>query len=172
MPASSVVQFRTRINRLEHLLGVHYLEVPQEVVQQLGGKFNVRLLCTVNGNLTFQCGLVALGGGMAYISINNKRMKQLKVKNGDEATVVLEKDNSEFGVEIPEELVELLNQDEEGMKRFKMLVPSKQRYIIQYVSTVKSSQLRIDRSIMLINNLKTFPIGKESFKGLLGIDGN
>ncbi|MCC9134945.1 YdeI/OmpD-associated family protein [Pontibacter silvestris] len=168
MPPSSIVQFRTCINRLEHLLGVHYLEIPQEVVQQLSGKFKVRLLCTVNSTLTFPCGLVALGGGMAYISINNKRMKQLKARSGDEVEVLLEKDNSEFGVEMPEELAELLEQDDEGRRRFKKLAPGKQRYIIQYVSSVKSCQLRIDRSVMLIENLKALPVGKESFRGIWG----
>lgn len=148
---------------------MHYLEVPQKIIKQLGGKFSMRLLCTVNGALTFQCGLVALGNGDAYISINAKRMKQLNVTFGSKVAVELKKDESKYGMQMPEELAELLAQDTEGMKRFKKLAPGKQRYIIHYVSTVKSTQLRINRAILLIENLKKLPVGKESFREMLGL---
>lgn len=161
--------YTTPIRRLAYLMGVHYVEVPEEEVQQLGGKLNVRLLCTINGAITFQCGLVALGQGSGYISLNAKRMKQAKVRHGDEVTVALAKDCSAYGVEMPPELAELLQQDEEGSQRFHLLAPGKQRYIIQYVGGVKSSQLRIDRAILLIGNLKRLPQGKESFRDMLGI---
>ena len=161
------INYRSYINKLPHLPG-HYIEVPPDVVQQLGGKFKVRLLCTINDKLTFQGGLVALGVGAGYISINNKRLKQLGLQQGDEVQVKLEPDESEFGMEIPEELTELFNQDEEGKRRFDLLPPGKQRYIIYYVSGVKSSQLRIDRALLLINNLKQLPVGKESFREMLG----
>jgi antitoxin component of MazEF toxin-antitoxin module len=161
------INYKSYVNKLPHLPG-HYFEVPPEIVQQLGGKFKVRLLCTINNKLTFQGGLVALGGGSGYISINNKRLKQLGLKSGDKVQVKLETDQSEFGMEIPEELAELFNQDTEGKRRFDMLTPGKQRYIIYYVAGVKNSQLRIDRALLLIENLKCLPIGKESFKEMLG----
>lgn len=168
--SASIIKFNTSIHRLEHLVGMHYLEVSEKVVQQLGGKLKIRLLCTLNNAITFQCGLVALGSGKAYISINAKRMKQLGLKQGDKVAVALEKDSSKYGMEVPEELSELLAQDDEGRKRFNRLTPGKQRYIIHYVSSVKSSQLRIDRAILLITNLKRLPPGKEDFRGMLGLD--
>lgn len=164
----TIIRYKTPIRRLEHLVGMHYLEVPRLIVQQLGGKFNLRLLCTVNGMLTFQGGLVALGQGDAYISINNKRLKQLGVKYGDFVSVMLQEDKSQYGMAMPEELAELLRQDEAGLKRFNQLTPGRQRYIIHYVSAVKSTQLRIDRAITLIQNLKQLPVGKESFREMLG----
>ncbi|MEI6575930.1 MAG: DUF1905 domain-containing protein [Bacteroidota bacterium] len=63
------VTFTTNIYLLNHLPGMRYLLIPKEVVESLGGKMSKRLLCTVNGTLTYQCGLVALGDGQAYISI-------------------------------------------------------------------------------------------------------
>ncbi|MEJ8758538.1 YdeI/OmpD-associated family protein [Pontibacter sp. H259] len=158
--------YKTHINKLPHLPG-HYIEVPAEVVEQLGGNFKVRVLCTVNNKLTFQGGLVALGGGAGYININNARLKKLGLQDGTEVQVSLDSDESEFGMEVPEELTELLNQDEEGKRRFALLPPGKQRYIIYYVAGVKSSQLRIDRALLLINNLKQLPLGKESFREML-----
>jgi Bacteriocin-protection, YdeI or OmpD-Associated/Domain of unknown function (DUF1905) len=171
MSFSEQIHFLTKIYRLEHLLGVHYLEVPSDIVQRLGGKISVRVLCSVNDCDPFQSGLVALGYGNAYITINSKRMKQLRLKVGDEIQVVLEKDTSAYGMELPEELSALLEQDEEALKRFNGLSPGKQRYIIYYVSQVKNSQLRIDRAISLMSNLKRLPDnGKESFREMLGLE--
>ncbi|KAA5545758.1 YdeI/OmpD-associated family protein [Adhaeribacter rhizoryzae] len=165
----SVITYATPIGRLEYLVGMHYLEVPAEILQQLGGKFNMRLLCTVNHKLTFQGGLMALGQGNAYISINNKRLKQLGVKYGDVVQVTLQEDKSQYGMDMPEELAELLQQDNIGRERFDQLTPGRQRYIIHYVSAVKNPQLRIDRAILLIENLKQLPLGKESFREMLGL---
>jgi uncharacterized protein YdeI (YjbR/CyaY-like superfamily) len=97
-------------------------------------------------------------------------MKQLGLRMGEEATVALEPDHSTYGAEVPEELTELLRQDEEGHERFHVLSPGKQRYIIHYVGAVKSSQLRIDRAIRLIENLKRLPRGKEDFREILGLE--
>jgi hypothetical protein len=164
-----LLNFDTHIDTLEYLLGVNYLHVPASVVKKLGGINKApRLLCTVNGKLTFQCGLMALSQGNAYISINKARMKKLNLKTGDEVTVKLEKDDSEYGLPMSEELETVLNQDQEGFRRFKLLTPGVQRYIIQYVNTVKNPQLRIDRSLMLIYNLKQTTEGKETFRAIIG----
>lgn len=164
------ITYQTRIYKLEHLVGMHYFEVPPDIIDQLGGTFKMRLLCTINNKLTFQGGLVALGNGSGYVSINAARLKKLGLKFKDEITVSLKEDNSEYGMDMSDELKELLAQDEEGMRRFKQLTPGKQRYIIHYVNSVKSSQLRIDRAILLITNLKRTKEGKESFRAMLGLE--
>ncbi|MBB6612958.1 DUF1905 domain-containing protein [Pontibacter sp. Tf4] len=161
------INYKTCISKLPHLPG-HYIEVPPAIVEQLGGRFKVRLLCTLNDKLTFQAGLVALGKGAGYISMNNARLKKLGLQSGSDVQVSLAPDESEFGMEVPEELTELLAQDDEGKRRFELLPPGKQRYIIYYVAGVKSTQLRIDRALLLINNLKQLPVGKESFREMLG----
>jgi len=160
------MKFTAHVYRLNHL-NTHYIEIPVPIVKKLGGKFNVRLLCTINHQLTFQCGIVALGEGKGYISLNAKRLKELKLKTGDEILVVLKNDDSEFGAELPEELVEVFAQDNDGLKRFQKLVPGKQRFIIRHVCAVKNTQLRIDRALTLIGNLKRLAPGKETFKGMM-----
>lgn len=147
---------------------MHYLEIPQEVVQQLG-TLKQRLHCTVNAKVKFQCGLMALGEGKAYISISKKRMQELGVKLEDTVTVKLEKDDSTYGTEMPAEMEELLRQDEEGNRRFLLLKPGMQRYMLNHVGAVKSVQLRVDRAITLIENLKKLPEGKEDFRAMLGL---
>lgn len=162
------ISFKSKIYKLKHLLNATYIEVPADVVETLG-TLKIRLICTVNGSLSFQCGLMALKNGSAYITLNNKRLKELGVKYGDAVSVSLTKDESKYGMDVPEELQELLKQDDEGNRRFDLLAPGMQRYIIYYVAQVKSSNLRLERSLKLINNLKKLKEGKEDFRQILGL---
>lgn len=60
-------------------------------------------------------------------------MKAAKIKFGQEATVNLKLDLSPYSMEMPEELVALLEQDEAGKSRFDQLTPGKQRTIMHSV---------------------------------------
>jgi hypothetical protein len=161
------ISFKTHIDKLSYLK-TFYLEIPAVVVKKIGGIGKQRLLCEVNKQLKFQCGLMSLPEGKAYISINSKRMKELAVGMGDFVDITLTEDKSEFGVDVPEELTELFKQDPEGKRRFDVLKPGMQRYILNYVNTVKSSQLKLERAFTLITNLKNLTQGKETFKEILG----
>ncbi len=161
------VSLKTHIDKLSYL-NTFYLEIPESVVKKVGGFGKTRLFCEVNKAIKFQCGLMALGEGKAYISINSKRMKELGVRKGDLVSVTLTEDTSEYGIVMPEELAELFSQDPEGKRRFDLLSPGKKRYILNYVDAIKSAQLRAERAFLLISNLKTLPLGKEHFRDMLG----
>lgn len=109
-----------------------------------------------------------LADGKGYITISAKRMKEYGVGVDDRVKVELSYDQSEYGMPMPEELSVYLEQDPEGAQRFNQLTPAKKRYIIYYVNQVKSSQLRIDRSIKVIENLKKTIPGKEDFRVVFG----
>jgi hypothetical protein len=159
------------VGRLAYLGGMNYIEVPEAIVKKLGGLNKQRLLCSVNGKPHFSCGLMALRDGKAYIMFSKKRMKEAGVDVEDKIDVVLEPDHSEFGMELSDELREVLESDPEAESRFRNLTPGKQRNIIHYVSQVKSPQLRVDRALKLMNNLKALPPGKETVRAIfLGHD--
>lgn len=161
------INFKSAIFRLNYLLGVHYVEIPKKVMSLFFGK---RIICYLNDRISFQCGIVSLGNGKGYITVNNKRLTQLGLAFGDSVLIKLEIDSSEYGMEVPIELIELLQQDEIGNERFGQQTKGMQRYIIYYISQVKSSQKRIDRALFLIENLKKLSPGKETFRELLGKD--
>lgn len=147
-------------------LGYTFIVVPSDVVKEVGG-FGTRLLCSVNGNEKIHSGLMPKGDGNGYIIINGKRQKEWGVSLNDTLEATIEIDTSKYGMELSEELEALLEQDKVGAALFEKLTPGQQRYIIHYVGSVKSSQLKIDRAIMLIENLKTMP-DKFDFRHLLG----
>ncbi|MBK9637009.1 MAG: YdeI/OmpD-associated family protein [Bacteroidetes bacterium] len=160
------VSFTSRIGKLDYLMGVHYVEVPATIVKKLGGLNKQRLFCSINKHSKFQCGMMALGEGRGYITINKKKLKEFSIALGDKIDVTLEPDKSEFGMEVPEELIEIFAQDPEAEKRFMNISGGKQRNIIYYVIGVKNSDKRIERALKLINNLKACPEGKETARGI------
>ena len=160
------VSFASRIGKLDYLMGVHYVEVPANIVKKLGGLNKQRLFCSINKHPKFQCGMMALGEGRGYITVSKKKLKEFSITLGDKIDVTLEPDKSEFGMEVPEELIEIVAQDTEAEKRFMSISGSKQRNIIYYVIGVKNSDKRIERALKLINNLKACPEGKETARGI------
>lgn len=163
-----MIIFRTTIGRLEYLMNVAYLLVPAAVVKKVGGIGKQRLICTVNGLVRWQCGLVNLSGGDAYISFSKERMRKANATVGGTVEVKLEEDKSEFGTAVPEELTELLMQDEEGKVRFDLLKPAMKRYLLNHIGGAKSTEKRIERAVTIITNLKNLQKGKETFREMLG----
>lgn len=162
------LEFTTTIGVLRHLMNASYIEVPKNIIDQLGG-FNNRLICTVNNVLSYQCGTMALGEGRGYITLSKARIKKLKVAEGSIVKIILEPDHSEFGTTVPEELEAVFATDSEGFERFSKLSKGLQRYVINHVAAVKATEKRIERALLLIGNLKNEPVGKENFRSMLGL---
>ncbi len=150
-------------------VGYTHITVPPEIVKKVGG-YNTRLMCSINGNENIHCGLMSKGDGQGLIIINKKRQKAWDLNFRDEITATIELDTSKYGMQMCEELEALLDQDREGFNTFEKITAGQQRYIIHYVGNVKSSQKRIDRAIMLIENLKTMPPGKFDYRHLMGME--
>jgi hypothetical protein len=160
-------KLRAKIEKLSDW-NMHYFTVPKKIFTEMGGKYKVRLKCRIEKNPSFSCGLMPLGGGVPFIMLSKKKMKDLELKAGKKIEVFLEIDTSKYGMEMPAELKEVLRQDTQGKKRFHKLTPGKQRNIIHYVSSVNDTEKKVDRAVTLIENLKRTPEGKESLWGLLG----
>jgi hypothetical protein len=165
--------FDSPIDYLEKLK-LHYISVPEVILKKhhsekdTGSVYNQRFEITVNDEVTWKAGSVSLGNQTAYITISKARMKQLSVDRGDSVTITLKKDTSKYGMDVPEEFEELLNQDEYAKKRFESLSMGLQRAVIYVVAQLKSSQRRIDKSVFLMENLKKAPVGKETMRDILG----
>ena len=136
--------------------------------EDTGSVFNQRFQITINDSVSWKAGSVALGDRVAYISISKARMKQLEVHLGDSVKVLLQKDTSLYGMDVPEEFTELLNQDEHAKERFELLSLGLRRAVIYVVAQLKSSQKRIDKSVFLMENLKRTPVGRETMRHILG----
>jgi hypothetical protein len=149
------VHFESRLDRLPRKGGEFYIMVPDEVAQHfVEGRRPARVRCRLNGHVDFQCAIRPKGGGGFYINVGAPLRQEGKLGLGQMLHVEVRKDDSELGRDMPEELHELLELDEEGKRRFFASLPSHRRAIIHYIAGAKSVQIRIDRAIMMINRLK------------------
>jgi hypothetical protein len=148
------MEFRARLENFHTKLWTYHIKVPKTIARHFIEQGDKRVVATLNGSLSFQCAIMPAGEGVHFINLNKKIRDQLKLKEGTMITVSLEKDNSEYGLPFPEELKELLEQDPKGHQLFHALTPGKQRNMIYAVNQVKSAELRIHRSLVLVEHLK------------------
>lgn len=159
------MEFVTKLDNFKTRLWTFHIKVPKPIAMHYLEQGDKRVVATLNNRLTFQCAIMPAGDGVYFINLNKKIRDQLQIKEGRKISVELKKDSSEYGLPFPEELKELLDQDKEGNKLFHELTPGKQRNIIYVVSQVKSLDLRIHRSLVILDHLKRNN-GKINFREL------
>ena len=157
------MKFKTTIGTLSSKVYNLHIHIPAEVYDKITKDGNKRILCSVNDNEYFHAGLMPKGDGNYFIMMNKARMKAYKLTIGDTIQVKLEKDTSKYGMAIPKEFEEVLETDPEGLEWFEKLTDGKKRNLIHMVATVKSTDLKIVKSLIIIDHLKANK-GKLDFK--------
>jgi hypothetical protein len=146
------------------LWGFHIVVLEPQARPFLAGN-DRRVVCTLNGIVELQCALMPKGDGHFFININKKTRDKLKLQLGSMVAVSIRKDDSEYGLPMPEELAEVLSQDEEGHRLFHALTPGKQRTLLYYVGQPKTTDIRLKRAVVFTEHLKANK-GKIDFKQL------
>lgn len=91
-----------------------------------------------------------------FILLNQDLVKKLQLSKGQEVSITLKADISKYGMEMPEELAEVLTQDVEADRYFSDLTPGKQRSLIYIVAKVKRTQSRINKALAIAEHLCEF----------------
>lgn len=134
-----------------------HLIVPADIASALLANDAKRVVATLHARehqYEYQCGLIPRGKGKTVIMVNKEIRTKLKIDAGARVKIQLRKDESEYGLAMPEELAELMHQDEEGNRLFHALTEGKQRSLLYVVSSQKNPQRRIERAIVVIEHLK------------------
>ena len=148
------VKFKTELVRSTTDSGWHFLLVKKEIVAKFGfeGKFK-RVVCTINEGEGFQCALLPWGE-LFYIIVNKKKRDAIGIVAGDTVNVLLVKDESKYGLPMPEEFEEVLKQDPEGDKLFHGLTAGKQRSLLYQLSKPRDIDVRIHQALIIVEHLK------------------
>jgi hypothetical protein len=159
------MEFTAKLENFNTKLWTYHIKVPNAIARHYLEMGDKRVICNLNNELEFQCAIMSAGDGVYFINVNKKIRDQLNLKEGSKIKVDLEKDTSEFGLPFPDEFKEVLRQDKVANGYFKKLTPGKKRNLIYIASQAKSSDLRIQRSIILADHLKNNS-GKIDFRAL------
>lgn len=145
------------------LWGAHIGVPPLVAATLIEGNESRRVVCTLNAQIEYQCALLHRGDGTYLVMVNKKSQTKLGLKEGSRVEVSLRKDESEYGLPMPEELAELLAQDEEGNRLFHALTPGKMRTLLYITGQPKNSELKLHRALIVVEHLKQQG-GKIDFK--------
>jgi hypothetical protein len=148
------LKFKTELTRSPADSGWHFLIVEKEIVVEFGFDGNSRrVVCAINDGVGFQCALLP-SGQMFYIIVNQRKRRELGIEAGDTVDVVLTKDESKYGLPMPEEFREVLDQDPDGDKLFHSLTAGKQRSLLYFLGNVKDIDRRIHQALIIVEHLK------------------
>jgi hypothetical protein len=150
MPTENTHHFTSILEESTNRLWGCHFAVPQLIAEALPR----RVVCVLNEKTEFQCAMLPRGDGTFLITVNKKLRDQLGLKIGMKISASLRKDDSEYGLPMPEELAELLAQDEEGNRLFHALTPGKLRTLLYIVGQPKNADARLRRALVIIEHLK------------------
>jgi hypothetical protein len=141
----------------------HFI-IPNSIVKELF-KEGKRVVCTINKEISYQCGIISAGDLGYFININAAIRKQAKIAWHDEVSLTLRSDTSKYGLPVPEIFKELLQQDVEFNGVFHKLTKGKQRSLLHLVGTFKSEQKQLEKA-MIIRDYLIQVNGKLDYKEL------
>jgi len=139
---------------VEEGLGGQILRFEIEAVEALGWKGKKRVLLELPTGGTMHRALRPSKNGYYFIGIDKKTAKKQGWEDGMRFPLKLELDHSEYQMDTPEEFREVMAQDPEGKALFESQTPGRQRSMLHYISSAKSSQLRIERTFLFIERMK------------------
>lgn len=149
----SSTDFKSTLFKQKSNVWSHSFIVPKNIASSYIQSGDKRVLCSLNGGKEFHCALMPFGNGDYFINVNKEIRNKHNIIEGDTLNVRLEKDTSEYGMPFPEEFAQALALDESGSHFFNKLTAGKQRNLIHLVGKVKSSEIRIKKSLVILQYL-------------------
>ncbi|WP_425392562.1 YdeI/OmpD-associated family protein [Ekhidna sp.] len=131
----------------------YYVAIPKKIGDQFIDGKDRRIVCTINNSTPIHSALMPKGE-IYSVYVKKDFMKKYGIAEGDEVTVQLEKDTSEYGKPIPESFQVLLDQDQEGNNLFHSLTKGKQRTLIHLVGKVKNVESQLAKGLAIMHHLK------------------
>lgn len=133
---------------------MHYIELGEQDVKRLSKAGNKRVLCILNGKLRIHAAIQKTRDGLHYLMIGSKHLKTLDIKANASVKASITIDTTEFQFELPEELEEVLATDDVANQIFTGLTDGNKRGLMALVQMVKSSDKKIERSLLIAEKLK------------------
>lgn len=149
----SRLRFTANVSRFDVNMSLHFIGIPDELVMQMADKFPFRVFCSIKSH-RFPAAIVKHGLDGFVIQMGNQTVKAAKIRAGEEVEVLLEKDETEHGYEMPEEFEELLLQDEDGKEAWDALTKGAQRSFLYYLCSAKTQETKIKRGILILKRAR------------------
>jgi len=134
----------------------HSFMVPEKIIMSFLNKGHKRVIVKISfkrQEVNFHAALQKFHGNY-YINFNKQNQKKIGLFPSDYFKIQLFEDHSKYGVEMPEELEAVLQSDPKAFGIFESLTDGKKRSLIYYILKIKKPQTRIDKALVITENLK------------------
>jgi hypothetical protein len=129
------------------------VSIPSEIISELPESGRLRTLGKMNG-AEFSLAIQGRKNGNGFFMVGSALRRAAKITTGDPVEIEFNLTDPDF-LELPEELKEVMEQDEEACKIFFGMTVGMQRSLSHYVSSVKNTDSRIKRAMELAYKMKT-----------------
>ena len=132
--------------------GWSYIEMPADLAQQLkpGNKKSFRVRGMLDGFAVNGMALMPMGEGNFIMALKAEVRKGIHKNSGAMLHVSIEED-TEYKVEVPDDLQECFDFEPEGQDFFYSLPKSHRDYFIKWIDGAKTSETRAKRIVNTVN---------------------
>ncbi|WP_198661693.1 YdeI/OmpD-associated family protein [Lewinella sp. IMCC34183] len=113
-----------------------------------------RIICRINGAGEVHGGLMNDGRGDFFLTVSKEVRKQFGLDVGDQVTLELRPDDSDYGMAVPAEVTELWDLDPEARAVFHQLTPGHQRNLLYQIDKLKRPDSRAKKCVQIHDYLK------------------
>jgi hypothetical protein len=131
--------------------GWSYIEIPADLAQQLKpGKKSFRVRGMLDGFAVKGMALMPMGDGNFIMALKAEVRKMIHKNAGAMLQVRIEED-TEYKVEVPDDLQECFDFEPEAQDFFNSLPKSHRDYYIKWINGAKTNETRVKRIVNTVN---------------------
>lgn len=121
-----------------------FVEFPYDVEMEFGTKGQVKIKASFDG-VEYRGSLARMGYHCHMLGITKKIRSEINKQPGDPVHVILVKDDEERTVQVPEDLQQLLDANEEAKQAFNKLSFTHRKEYVVWITEAKKEETRIKR---------------------------
>ena len=126
----------------------HVVCISNEVVANFPKGARTRVVLRINGQGDIQCGLNTHSPGIRCMMVSKAHMKALDLMAGEKVAIEIFEDPNPLGVEIPEVLRALLEQDPIVAEVWARMTDGRKRTICHSTKSLKNVDLQVERALV------------------------
>ncbi len=150
--AAKIFEFDALI-RSNDKVNAGFIEFPYDVVKEFGGKGRVKVKALIDG-CPYRGSLAKMGGDCHLLGITQKVRKETGKDPGNTVHVILEEDTEERAVKVPEDFLNLLNEDPGLLEFFNGLSFTHRKEYVRWIVEAKKEETRKRRLFRAIELLR------------------
>ena len=145
--------FSAQIERFDGEGHMHFLALPDNLVDDIKSQGKKRYIITVNDAVTWHCGLLGTGDGRWCVMVAKEKLKRAQTTLGGWVHVDFAVDDSKYGMPVPPDLQDTFDDDPAFLTRFDAMLPGKRRNALHHIASAKTDATIAKRILKLMNEL-------------------